>query len=220
MTAQAAAHALRHALAAGSYDDLRDVYAEHALLDANLRGGRHRIRTPIAIAAALARWWSGPAELEEWTARVHPAGFAVWAEWIGPAGAVRTRQYARVEEGRITRHWIYTAPPRTPPPAQSGGGGVHLDPHLLAGLGEVVEHEPLISRGWSGNILERLVLSDGRRLVAKRIVPGTNWIDRHTADEGREALLFRSGVLDRVQKGGSTTPSSLPSATARPGGSS
>ena len=69
---------------------------------------------------------------------------------------------------------------------------------LLAGLGDVVEHEPLISRGWSGNILERLVLSDGRRLVAKRIVPGSNWIDRHTADEGREALLFRSGVLDRV----------------------
>jgi len=34
--------------------------------------------------------------------------------------------------------------------------------------------------------------------VAKRIVPGSNWIDRHTADDGREALLFRSGVLDRV----------------------
>jgi hypothetical protein len=105
-----------------------------------------------------------------------------------------------VEEGRITRHWIYTAPPRTPPSSQSGDGGVHLDPRLLAGLGEVVEHEPLISRGWSGNVLERLVLADGRRLVAKRIVPGSNWIDRHTADDGREALLFRSGVLDRVQE--------------------
>lgn len=33
---------------------------------------------------------------------------------------------------------------------------------------------------------------------AKRIVPGTNWIDRHTNDEGREALLFTSGVLGRM----------------------
>ena len=200
MTAQAAAEALRHALAAGSYDELGDVYAEQALLDANLRGGRHRIRTSDAIAAALARWWSGAAELVEWTVRVHPAGFELWAERIGSAGASRTRQYARVEEGRITRHWIYTAPPRTPPSGQSGAGGVLLDPRLLAGLGEVVEHEPLVSRGWSGNVLERLVLADGRRLVAKRIVPGSNWIDRHTADEGREALLFRTGVLERVEE--------------------
>jgi hypothetical protein len=198
VTAQAAAEALRRAFAAGSYDELGDVYAAQALLDASLRDGRHRIRTPVAIAAALARWWSGPAELAEWTARVHPAGFELWAERIGSEGASRTRQYAWVEEGRITRHWIYTAPPRTPPSGQSGAGGVYLDPRLLAGLGEVVEHEPLISRGWSGNVLERVVLADGRRLVAKRIVPGSNWIDRHTADEGREALLFRSGVLDRV----------------------
>jgi hypothetical protein len=200
VTAQAAAEALRHALAAGAYDELGDVYAEQALLDANLRGERHRIRTPVAITAALARWWSGPAELVEWTARVHPAGFELWTEQVGSAGASRTRQYARVEEGRITRHWIYAAPPRTPPSSQSSDDGVRLDPRLLAGLGDVVEHEPLISRGWSGNLLERLVLADGRRLVAKRIVPGCNWIDRHTADEGREALLFRSGVLERVEE--------------------
>jgi hypothetical protein len=56
----------------------------------------------------------------------------------------------------------------------------------------------VVSTGWSGNLLERLVLADGRRLIAKRIVPGTNWIDRHTKDEGREALLFTSGVLGRM----------------------
>ncbi len=56
----------------------------------------------------------------------------------------------------------------------------------------------MISRGWSGNVLERLVLTDGRRLVAKRIVPGANWIDRHTRDEGREALLYLSGTLGRL----------------------
>jgi hypothetical protein len=62
----------------------------------------------------------------------------------------------------------------------------------------VAEHEPLVSNGWSGNALERLVLADGRRLVAKRVVPGSNWIDRHTRDQGREALLFSSGVLERL----------------------
>lgn len=200
MTVRAAAEALRRALAAGDYDELAARYAEHALLDASLRGGRHRIRGADAIAAWLATTWRGPAELVEWTVRVHPAGFGLWMERIGSAGASRTRQYAWVEQGRITRHWIYAAPPRTPPSGQSGAGGVQLDPRLLTGLGEVVEHAPVISRGWSGNVLERLVLADGRRLVAKRIVPGSNWIDRHTADEGREALLFRSGVLDRVHE--------------------
>jgi len=199
VTPLAVAEALRHAAAAGSHDELADLYAEQAMLDANLPGGRHRICGSAAIAAWLATWWRGPAELAEWTTGVHPAGFELWAERIGSAGASRTRQYAHVENGLITRHWIYAAPPRTPPPVQNGDDGVRLDPRLLAGLGEVVEHEPLISRGWSGNILERLVLADGSRLVAKQIVPGSNWIDRHTADEGREALLFRSGVLDRVQ---------------------
>jgi hypothetical protein len=199
VTPQAAAEALRQAAATGADEELAGLYAEQAVLDANLPGGRERVRGSAAIAAWFARVWSEPAELAEWTAGVHPAGFELWAERISGAGVSRTRQYARVEDGRITRHWIYCAPPRTPPPAQRGDGGVQLDQRLLADLGEVVEHEPLISRGWSGNILERLVLADGRRLVAKRIVPGSNWIDRHTADEGREALLFRSGVLDRVQ---------------------
>jgi hypothetical protein len=200
VTAQAAAEALRQALASGSYAGLAGLYAEQALLDASLRGARHGLRGPAAIAEALASWWSGAAELPEWTARVHPAGFELWAERVGAAGVLRTRQYARVEDGQITRHWIYEAPPRTPSPSQSSDEEVHLDPQLLAGLGEVAEHEPLISRGWSGNVLERLVLADGRRLVAKRVVPGSNWIDRHTADTGREALLFTSGVLHRVQQ--------------------
>ena len=200
MTAERALEALRRALRGGSHDELAELYADDAFLDAGLAGGRDRIRGRAAIAAAVARWWKEPAELVEWTARVHPGGFELWVERIGPAGPSRTRQYAWVEQGRITRHWIYSATPRTPPAGADGDPGLHLDPRLLAGLGDVVEHEPLISRGWSGNVLERLVLADGRRLVAKRIVPGSNWIDRHTADEGREALLFKSGVLDRVPR--------------------
>jgi hypothetical protein len=200
VTSRAAAEALRHAAAAGADSEFADLYAEDAVLDANMPGGRDRIRGSAAIAAWLATRWREPADLAEWTIGVHPAGFELWVERIGSAGISRTRHYACVENGRITRHWIYAAPPRVLPPGQSGDGGVEFDPRLLTDLGEaVVEHEPLISRGWSGNILERLVLADGSRLVAKRIVPGSNWIDRHTADEGREALLFRSGVLDRVE---------------------
>ncbi len=199
MTAQYAAEALRYAAATGSQRELAHLYAERAILDANLPGGRHLIRGSPEIAAWLATWGSDRAKLVEWTTAVHPAGFELWAERITSACVSRTREYAWVENGRITRHWIYAAPPRTPPVGQSGDRVVCLDPRLLADLGKVAVHEPWISRGWSGNILERLVLADGTRLVAKRIVPGANWIDRHTADEGREALLFRSGVLDRVQ---------------------
>jgi hypothetical protein len=198
LTTEAIADALRRAIAAGAYDELADRYAEDALLDASLPDGRHRIRGARAITAWLARCWSGPADLVEWTSRIYPGGFALWAERIGSAGPSRTRQYAWVGNGRITRHWIYAATPRTPPPGDGGDSGVHLDPRLLAGLGDVVENEPLISRGWSGNAVARVVLGDGRKLVAKRIVPGSNWMDRHTADEGREALLFKSGVMDRL----------------------
>jgi hypothetical protein len=136
----------------------------------------------------------------EWSVQPHPAGAALWLERVSVSGvAERQRHYLHVRDGRIERHWIYTAPPRTPPPGvAAGNGGLLLDPALLAGLGQVAEHEPLVSIGWSGNVLERVVLEDGRRLVAKRIVPGTNWIDKHTKDDGREGLLFTSGVLDRM----------------------
>ena len=128
-----------------------------------------------------------------------PAGIALWFERVSDDGtAVRQRHYLQLRDGRIERHWAYTAPPRTRRRGAQRDGGVLLDTRLVSGLGEVAEHEPMISIGWSGNLLERLVLADGRRLVAKRIVPGKNWIDRHTKDEGREGLLFTSGVLGRM----------------------
>jgi Phosphotransferase enzyme family len=200
VTPRVAADALRRAATGGADDGLADLYAEEAVLEVSLPGGRERIRGPGAIADWLATRWAEPAEVTEWAVGVHQAGFELWMERIDSAGVSRTRQYAWAENGRITRHWVYGAPPRTLPPGQSADSGVRLDPRLIAGLGQaVVEHEPLVSRGWSGNVLERLVLADGTRLVAKRIVPGCNWIERHTADEGREALLFRNGVLDRIE---------------------
>jgi len=133
----------------------------------------------------------------EWSAQPHPAGVALWFERVSEDGtAQRQRHYLRVRDGLVERQWAYSAPPRTA--AGAATNGVLLDPRLVSGLGEVVEHQPMVSTGWSGTALESLLLADGRRLVAKRIVPGSNWMDLHTRDQGREALLFTSGVLGRM----------------------
>jgi hypothetical protein len=56
--------------------------------------------------------------------------------------------------------------------------------------------------GRSGASLERVVLADGRRLVVKRSRWATDLVRRLTDDEhGREAALWRAGVLDRVGAG-------------------
>jgi hypothetical protein len=193
----AVAERLHAALTTGDFSELADAYADDALLDACLTGGRSRVAGRARVVELLGSRFAGPGRLVEWSPRLYPAGIALWLERVSDGGAaVRQRHYLRLRDGRIERHWAYTAPPRTP--RARDHGGVLLDTRLVARLGEVAEHEPLVSNGWSGNVLERLVLADGRRLIAKRIVPGANWIDRHTRDEGREALLFTSGVLGRM----------------------
>jgi hypothetical protein len=193
------AELLRQAMTAGDFAALGELYAEDALFDANVAGGRSRVAGPERATELLATLFPGPGRLVEWSPELHPAGIALWLERISEgSAAVRQRQYLQLGAGGIERHWAYAAPPRTPAPSAREAGGVLLDVRLVSGLGEVAEHEPVVSTGWSGNVLERLVLADGRRLIAKRIVPGTNWIDHHTKDEGREALLFTSGVLDRM----------------------
>jgi hypothetical protein len=193
------AEVMRAALVGGDFTALGELYADDALLDASLPGGRARVTGPERVTEFLVSRFPGPGRLAEWSPRLYPTGIAVWFEHVSDGGAaMRQRHYLRLREGRIERHWAYAAPPRTPANGGSGDGGVLLDTRLVSPLGDVVEHEPVVSTGWSGNLLERLVLADGRRLIAKRIVPGTNWIDHHTKDEGREALLFTSGVLRRM----------------------
>jgi hypothetical protein len=197
--AEKVAELLHDALATGDFTALGDLYADDALLDASLAGGRSKVAGPDRPAEFLASRFPGPGRLVEWSPQLYPAGIAIWFERISDDGTpVRQRHYLHLGNGRIERHWAYTAPPRTPARGARDDGGVVLDTRLVSRLGEVAEHEPVVSTGWSGNLLERLVLADGRSLIAKRIVPGKNWIDLHTKDEGREALLFTSGVLGRM----------------------
>ena len=194
-----AATLLHEAFASGDFTALAGAYDDDVILVTSLTGGSTKTAGREQAIGVLESRFPEPGRLVEWSPQLYPEGVALWFERISAGGeAARQRHYLRVRDGRIDRHWAYAAPPRTPSPGDHANGGVKLDTHLVSALGDVVEHEPLVSNGWSGNAIERLVLSDGRRLIAKRIVPGSGWIDRHTKDEGREALLFASGVLGRL----------------------
>ena len=193
-----AADALRAGLESGDFGALGECYADDAELDLNVRGGRERVAGPEAIVARLEALFPGSGRVVEWTAAIHDAGVAVWLERVSDAdgAALRQRHYMLVRDGRVTRHLAYTAPHRTG--VAGAGGHPALDPALFGGLGDIAEHTVLASRGWSGNAIERVVLADGRVLIAKRIVPGADWLGRASGDPGREGLLFTSGVLDRL----------------------
>jgi hypothetical protein len=186
---------LRDCLAAGEMEPMADAYAPEAVLDASLPGARRQVRGAEAIAATLGECFRGPGRVVEWLADEYPAGIALWLERTSEnGGAARQRHYMHLGDGRIERHWIYTARPRSgAPPGRAGG-----DAPLCEGLGTIVERDTLASSGWSGNRIDRLVTDDGRVLIAKRIVPGSDWLGRATGDDGREALLKVSGVLDRM----------------------
>jgi hypothetical protein len=172
------AEALRAGLESGDFGALGECYADETVLDLNVRGGRERVVGPAAIVARLERLFRGPGRLVDWTAALYDAGAAVWLERVSDAdGAVlRQRQYLLLRDGRVRRHFAYTAPHRTG--VAGAGGRPALDPALIGGLGDIAEHTVLASRGWSGNAIERVVLADGRVLIAKRIVPGADWIGR------------------------------------------
>jgi hypothetical protein len=52
--------------------------------------------------------------------------------------------------------------------------------------------------GKSGNVVERVMLAEGRALVVKRLIRGGDWLARATQDEGRIAILWDSGYLGRM----------------------
>jgi Phosphotransferase enzyme family len=191
------AERLRASVEAGDLAGLEDLYTDDAELDAALVGARRRARGPAEIVAALAPVFQGPGRLIEWDVAAHPAGIALWLERVGDdGGAVRQRHYLHLDAGgRVARQWVYTARPRTAPAAEPVPEAAE---ELFASLGSVAERRTLASSGWSGNRIDRIVLADGRALIAKRIVPGSDWLGRTTRDPGREALLFADGAFARM----------------------
>jgi hypothetical protein len=194
------AERLRASVESGDFGPLAEGYAPDALLDAALPGARERVRGPEHIAAVLGAVFHGSGCLIEWDEAVHDGGIALWLERLGEdGGAVRQRHYLHVrEDGLVERHWLYTARPRTAPAADPVP---EVAEELFAALGRVTERTTLASSGWSGNRIDRLVLADGQALIAKRIVPGSDWLGRATRDPGREALLFADGVFGRMPAG-------------------
>jgi aminoglycoside phosphotransferase (APT) family kinase protein len=191
------AERLRAGVESGDFSGFAEAYAPEALLDAALPGVRERVRGPQRIVAVLSAVFRGEGRLIEWDEAVHDGGVALWLERVGEGGsAVRQRHYLHLgADGLIERHWLYTARPRTAPPSDPLPEAAE---ELFASLGPVSERATLASSGWSGNRIDRLVLADGRALIAKRIVPGSDWLGRATRDPGREALLFADGVFARL----------------------
>jgi hypothetical protein len=189
---------LREAIAAGRFERLSEAYAEDALLDASVPGGRTRSRGSLEIAARLSALYPTPGRILDWTLDPQADGAALWLERLGEDGSgVRQRQYLRWVDGQITGHWIYAAPPRNPEISPQGSREPAAPASLLERFGRVSEQSVLDSTGWSGSRLESAVLANGRRLVLKRIVPGGDWLASSTGDRGREGLLFAEGVMGR-----------------------
>jgi hypothetical protein len=105
-----------------------------------------------------------------------PGEVGEWRAGEGPAGAalsaardgVRRRHYLHLSGDLIARHWVYAMAP-----ASLGGGN-------------------------SGAQLERVTLPDGTPGIAKRVVPGGDWLGRVAGGRAITAELWRAGVLQRL----------------------
>ena len=105
-----------------------------------------------------------------------PGEVGEWRAGEWPAGAalsaardgVRRRHYLHLSGDLIARHWVYAMAP-----ASLGGGN-------------------------SGAQLERVTLPDGTPGIAKRVVPGGDWLGRVAGGRAITAELWRAGVLQRL----------------------
>ena len=212
------ADALRGALISGDFAALGDLYADDALLDASLPGERHRVagaRTSAraarlavprpgaprrVVAAAASRWHRALVRARLRRRRggaPAPLSAAPRRSHRAPLGLQRARR-ARSAEAAARRPARHAAGRRSSARSSSTSRWSRG-----AGRGTCSSASCSPTAGvWSPS----------------GSCPGTNWIDRHTKDEGREALLFSSGVLEPAARRRSTTRSSPRSATATPGG--
>jgi phosphotransferase family enzyme len=184
---------LRAAFEDGAFTQLGDLYAGDALLDWSMPGRRARVTGSEAVVAQLSEWWGGRGELTRWDESEFPSGLTIEFERRADGALARQRHFVQTVGSRIVRHQAYCARPHgatAEPPEDVAADAVRA-------LGEIDRREPLTHAGQSGNSLERLVLSDGRRLVVKRVT-GEDWVSRATHDDGREVALWEQGVLARM----------------------
>ena len=105
-----------------------------------------------------------------------PGEVEEWRAGEWPAGAaltaardgVRRRHYLHFSGDLIARHWVYAMAP-----ASLGAGN-------------------------SGAELERVTLPDGTPGIAKRVVPGGDWLGRVAGGRAITAELWQAGVLQRL----------------------
>jgi hypothetical protein len=105
-----------------------------------------------------------------------PGDVNEWRAGEWPAGAaltaardgVRRRHYLHLSGDLVARHWVYAMAP-----ASLGAGN-------------------------SGATLERVTLPDGTPGIAKRVVPGGDWLGRVAGGRAITAELWSAGVLQRL----------------------
>jgi hypothetical protein len=184
---------LRKAIGSGDFGAMSDLLATDAVLDSSSERGRLVIRGREAILEHLSG--PGPGDLADWDAREWDSGAAITFEWHGPGGPDRRRWYVRREGDEIAAVNSYAARPR-----DGAGEDVQIPGEVLERLGAGARREPLDHAGNSGAALERVVLGDGTRLVAKRVGPGADWLGRVTNDRGRTALMWQAGAFERMPR--------------------
>ena len=191
MTAAALLARLKAAVMTGDPAELATLLDPDATLEAHLTELDVLAEGRDAAAAELARVWRVPGTLVDWEEGRWDGGAAVTFERLDEQGAQRRlRVYLRGGDGRATRVFAYEARPR-----RVAGG---MPAEVLERIGSGARREPLVHGGNSGGALDRVLLADGTRLVAKRVVPRGDWIGRATHDPGREVLLVTRGASARL----------------------
>jgi hypothetical protein len=179
-------HLLRAWAETGDPGDLAGCYRADAVLDALIPGRRVHREGIEAVCAELGSWWSEPAEVVELTVDPTPDGtVSVDIERHPENGEPPSRlgHVLHLEKGQIVRHLVMCSRPRAVPL-----------PGLSMPLAGVVSRHVHPRGGASGSVVESVETGSGR-FVVKHCGPDRDWIMRATHDVGREAILFREGVL-------------------------
>jgi len=186
---------LRQAFELGRFDALAPGYAGDSLLESWV-GGCHQFRGSAAIVAHLDLAWRGAAPLSHWQVSSSPGGYEIDVQRALEAGSREELAQRHLlllgSDGRVYLHLVYPASVRRP-----ADGVFHSFASLLRGL---VRLQPL-QDGTSGGSVQRAYLRDGSTLVVKYVSPASDWLMRATRDRGREALLWRSGLLPALPPG-------------------